>query len=316
MFTTFALLPHTVALTGVSVFGYLDGAPFPGWNASQMHELAWGRDAPAGRRAVCRIQFRDARGGGGSRAGMVDRRFPDMVDRVLSKRDRWTRRVKTVAATWRWRREQTTAVAITLLLGNDELPRLTAEPELALVEHCVGLMNTYLTSIGMASNDPLIGGLALADLATPVDFVFELHAPNGLRAWVKDQLGIHLWDERVLALPREDEKLTAAAELFRASRGGASPPTPSTLCARKRFARCSPDGATTRSCSQRSRSRHSSRRTHEDLERPRSARRRAAERARRAVRAAASSHARPPVPCRARARRRHAGVGGRLLRGT
>jgi hypothetical protein len=226
VFTAFVLLPHTVALSGVSVFGYLDGEPLPGWNADQMRELAWGRDAPAHRRALCRIQFRAAHGGGGSRAEMVDRRFPDMVDRVLSKRDRWTRRVKTVAATWRWRREQTTAVAISLLLGNDELPRLTAEPELALVERCVGLMNTYLTSLGMASNDPLIGGLALADLATPVDFVFELHAPNGLRAWVKDQLGIHLWDERVLALPREDEKLTAAAELFRASREGREPAYP------------------------------------------------------------------------------------------
>jgi hypothetical protein len=117
-------------------------------------------------------------------------------------------------------------VAITLLLVNEELPRLTAEPERALLERCVGLMNTYLTSLGMASNDPLIGGLALADLATPVDFVFELHGPLGVSARVKDKLGIHLWDERVLALPRDPEKLTAAAELFRAGREGCEPAYP------------------------------------------------------------------------------------------
>src|SRR5260370_42491505 len=76
VFTAFALLPHTVALSGLSVFGYLGGGPFPGWDAGQMRELAWGRDAPAGRRAVCRIQFRDAHGGGGSRPEMVDRRVP------------------------------------------------------------------------------------------------------------------------------------------------------------------------------------------------------------------------------------------------
>jgi hypothetical protein len=90
----------------------------------------------------------------------------------------------------------------------------------------MGFMNTYLTALGMASNDPLIGGLALADLATPIDFVFELRAPNGVRARLQDKVGIHLWDERVLALPRDPEKLTEAAELFRAGREGREPAYP------------------------------------------------------------------------------------------
>ena len=226
VFAAFVLLPHTVALNGLSVFGNVDGGPFPGWDAGQMRELAWDRDLQPGRRTMCRVQFRNAHGGGGSRAEMVDRRFPDMVDRVLPSRDRRLRRIKNVAASWRWRREQTTAAAITLLLGYDELTRLVDDPERVLVERCVGFLNTYLTALGMAGNDPLIGGLALADLATPVDFVFELRAASGVRARMRDKVGIHLWDEQVLALPRDPEKLTAAAHLFRASREGDNPAVP------------------------------------------------------------------------------------------
>lgn len=226
VFAAFVLLPHTVALNGLSVFGNVDGGPFPGWDADQMRKLAWDRDRQPGRRPMCRIQFRSAHGGGGSRPGMVDRRFPDMVDRLLPKKDRRSRRIKNVAATWRWRREQTTAAAITLLIGHDELTALRDDPERVLVERCVGLLNTYLTALGMAGNDPLIGGLALADLATPVDFVFELRASTGVRARLRDKVGIHLWDEQVLTLPRNPEKLTAAAHLFRASREGDDPAYP------------------------------------------------------------------------------------------
>lgn len=220
VFAAFVLLPHTVALNGLSVFGNVDGGSFPGWDAKQMRALAWERDLQPGRRTICRVQFRDAHGGGGSRAEMVDRRFPDMVDRLLPSRDRRLRRIRNLAASWRWRREQTTAVAITLLLGYDELSRLMDDPERVLVERCVGLLSTYLTALGMAGNDPLIGGLALADLATPVDFVFELRSASGVRARLRDKVGIHLWDEQVLALPRDPVKLTAAAHLFRASREG------------------------------------------------------------------------------------------------
>jgi hypothetical protein len=226
VFAAFVLLPHTVALNGLSVFGNVDGGPFPGWDAKQMRALVWDRDLQPGRRTICRVQFRDAHGGGGSRAEMVDRRFPDMVDRLLPERDRRLRQIRNVAASWRWRREQTTAAAITLLLGSDELTRFMDDPERVLVERCVGLLNTYLTALGMAGNDPLIGGLALADLATPVDFVFELRTAVGVRSRLRDKVGIHLWDEQVLALPRDPEKLTAAAHLFRASREGDDPAYP------------------------------------------------------------------------------------------
>jgi hypothetical protein len=223
VFAAFVLLPHGIAVNGVSVFGDVDGGPFPGWNVDQMRELAWGRDLEASKRPMCRVQFRRAHGGGGSRPGMVDRRFSDMVDRFISGGDRRSRRMTNLAAAWRWRREQTTAAAITLLLGHDELTRLYEEPERVLVERCVALLNTYVAALGMAGNDPLIGGLVLADLATPVDFNFELRAPAGARARVKDRVGIHLWDEQVLALPRDPEKLSAAAYLFRASREGDEP---------------------------------------------------------------------------------------------
>jgi hypothetical protein len=219
--TTYFLLPHTVNLDRHVVWGTVDGGAWPGWTDADVGRLVAPWEPPAGRRPVCRIELRDAPGGRSS-VGAVYRRFPDLVDRHLSGRRRGMRRAATLGGSWRWRREPTTAAAVSLI-APDRLAAGASPSEVrtARIEECLRVLGFYLSALGMASNDPLVGELTLGDVTGTVEFVSELRDPTGHKHDRDHQrVAIHLWQREILGLPRDPDHLEYAASLFRAGREG------------------------------------------------------------------------------------------------
>lgn len=170
-----------------------------------------------GRRPMCRIELRDAPAGS-TAVGAVDREFPDLVDRYLTRRQRARRRLAVAGGSWRWRRERTTAAAVSLI-APDPSPSRGARTR--HIEECLRLLSLYLGALGMATNDPLVGEFTLGDIASSVEFVSEMRNPLG-RSHSREhsRVGVHLWERQVMGLPRDPRKIEDAAILFRAGREG------------------------------------------------------------------------------------------------
>ncbi len=226
VFTAYLTLPHTINLDNVTVPLATDAQPpWEGWTQAAAADLL-GYELLAPIRPLARLTFRHAVGGGGSTDEMVDRRFPDIVDRYLSRRSQWERHLKRPLARLRWQRKLTTAAAVALLRPVTDLDSRSVD-ENQLIDDACRTLSDYCTALGAVSNDPLLGDLALADVQTPVPVTWYVAtAGGGVRSGGRTHVSIHAWDAGIFAQSLTPNVLQETGRLFRRGREDADPTYP------------------------------------------------------------------------------------------
>lgn len=218
-FTLFVPLPYDINLAGLEVFAYEDADPWAGWTHKRMGELiGLGAFVESGRRPSCKLSFRQIMLVRRSEPDAVDRTFDDIVVGRLNRRARLRRRLLARWALIRRRRESSTGVAVTLFMKSTDvfIDDLPAE---ALAQRAIATLNDYLVTLGLVSNDALVGRLSNHDFPTPLRYLVVVVSPEGnVRERFTETVGIHVWHPDLLDLPRDPDAVVRAANLFRAAR--------------------------------------------------------------------------------------------------